>query len=242
MNPYILILAAGPLRTESNGVNYPSCLTEQDGVSILERIIAAADKIPNKKFVFAFKDAEIKKYRLDNVAKLIAPGSSVVAIPDGTKGSACTALLAACQLEGSRPLLIVSANELVDVSLDDVLKEFEQKKFSAGAIGFKSSHPRYSYVKLDEKNRVVEAAQQNPISHVATTGIFYFSSAAAFVEYSKRMILKNAHTDGKFYVAPVFNEMILDHGEIGVFQIEQSRYRPLKTENHIQNFEQGLPS
>lgn len=240
MPTQILILAAGAAKTIADSHAYPAFLAETDGVTVLERIVASTAHLPNGEHVFAFRETEIKRYRLDNVAKNISTNSNVVPIPDSTMGSACTAMFVASQLDQSAPLLIISANELVEVNFEKVVDEFTKKSVAAGTIAFRSTHPRYSYVRLDESGSIVEAAQQNPISNLATTGIFYFKRTDIFVNGAKSMILKNASTEGNFYIAPVFNEIILEHGTVGVSLIDKSHYKPLKTEKHIQLYEQGL--
>jgi hypothetical protein len=240
MPTQILILAAGAAKTVADGQAYPGFLAETDGVTVLERIVTSTAHVPNSEHIFAFRETEIKRYRLDNIAKNISPTSKVVPIPDSTLGSACTALFVASQLDQAAPLLVISANELVEANFENIVHEFSQKNVAAGTLAFRSTHPRYSYVRLDESGCIVEAAQQNPISNLATTGIFYFKRTDIFVNGAKSMILKNASTEGNFYIAPVFNEIILEHGTVGVSLIDKSHYKPLKTEKHIQIYEQGM--
>jgi dTDP-glucose pyrophosphorylase len=236
----ILVLAAGVAKTIGDGHAYPAFLAETDGVTVLEKIVANTANLPNSEHIFAFRESEMKRYRLDNIAKNISTTSKVVAIPDGTLGSACTAMFVASQLDQAAPLLIMSANELVEANFESIVDEFSQKNVTAGTVAFRSTHPRYSYVKLDESGNIVEAAQQNPISNLATTGIFYFKTTDIFVNSAKSMILKNAHTEGNFYIAPVFNEIILANGSVAVSLIDKSQYNPLKTEKHILLYEQGI--
>jgi dTDP-glucose pyrophosphorylase len=239
MKTYILILAAGVAEDFGPTQPYPHYLTETGGVTLLERIVANTTGVDGGEHIFAFREDDIKRYRLGNIVKNITITPRLFSIPSNTKGSACTAMFVASQIDQSAQLLIISANELVELDFKHVLEEFSRRELMAGTIAFSSTHPRYSYVKVDKNGRVVEAAQQNPISNLATTGVFYFRSTEIFVKSAKSMILKNAHTEGNFYIAPVFNEIILDQGAVGVSLIDKSRYKPLKTEKQIQLYEQG---
>ncbi|EJO33607.1 hypothetical protein QWC_01370 [Achromobacter marplatensis] len=136
-------------------------------------------------------------------------------------------------------MLIISANELVDLDLAPVISEFELRELDGGTLTFRSIHPRYSYVKLNEQGFVTEAAQQNPISNHATTGIFWFKKTGDFVEAVKASIRKNAVVGDSFFVAPTFNELILMQKKVGVFELDVSKYRPLKTDRQVQQFESG---
>lgn len=239
MKTNVLILAAGHTDIEAHDGGYPLCLTELEGVSLIERIVANTHNIKNAQFTFALREADVERFHLDKVMQLLVPGAQVVRIANGTRGSACTALLAACQFNPDHEVLVVSANELVDLDLAEVVAQFRENKLSAGAMTFQSVHPRYSYVKLNDAGLVTEAAQQNPISHHATAGVFWFARAGEFIEAIKAMIRKDASVKGSFYIAPAFNEIILKQGRVGVQKLGPKRYRPLKTERQVYQFEQG---
>lgn len=242
MNTNVLILAAGQSGFDNHDGGYPLCLSEFDGISIIERIVANTSKIPNVKYTFALLDKEIESYHLDKVVDLLTPNALVVRVPASTKGSACTALLGASQLDPDDALLIISANELVDLELSCSVSAFEERNLDAGTWIFRSVHPRYSYVKVNSKGLVTEAAQKTPISHHATTGIFWFRRAGDFINAAKLTIVKSAVVDGKYYVAPTFNELILLQRSIGVCEIDNEKYHPLKTERQLSHFESGAPA
>ena len=232
----ILILAAGHAGSAASG-DYPLCLTETGSVSLLERIVNNCAGFTNAKFTYAFPEDEVRKFHLDNVVGLLTPNARIVGVRQGALGSGCTALLAAAEMNPREELLIISANEFVDVLMIDVVHDFRSRGVDAGTLTFPSIHPRYSYVRLGADGEVIEAAQQNPISRHATAGIFWFRSAGAFVDAVKSMIRKGASTDGAFYPAPAFNEMLLEHARVGATAIEPSRYQPLKTEHQVAVFE-----
>ncbi|EOY2410866.1 glycosyltransferase family 2 protein, partial [Yersinia enterocolitica] len=199
MGVNILILAAGQSSPESREDSYPLCLTETDGMSLIERIVLNTKKIPDSKYCFALLDKDAEKFHLDKVVKLLVKDSTVIKIPEYTKGSACTALLAASQLNQQDELLIISANELVNIDFSNVLNDFNLRKLDGGTLIFKSVHPRYSYVSLNTDRIVIEAAQQKPISQNATAGVFWFARTHDFAEAAKNLIRKNASVNGKFY-------------------------------------------
>lgn len=239
MSTAILILAAQQGPSDGISESYPLCLAEIDGVSLIERIIGNTRAIPDVKYIFALLDKEVKRFHLDQAVSLLAPNSKIVCVPDSTKGSACTALLAASQINPDDSLLIISANELVECDLYEVVRYFEESNLDAGTLIFHSIHPRYSYVRLNEDLMVTEAAQQNPISSHATTGIFWFKRASEFIDSAKAAIRKDSTTSGNFYLAPTFNELILKQKRIGVFKIENEKYHPLKNSRQVERFESG---
>ncbi|WP_374487348.1 glycosyltransferase family 2 protein [Zoogloea sp.] len=238
MKVNVLILAAGNVGFETKDGGYPLCLTEFDGIALIERLVSTSCKIKDAVYTFALRGEDVARYHLDNIVELLVDRPEVISVPEMSKGAACTALVAACRFDPEAEVLIVSANELVDVSLDEIIEGFRERGLDAGALTFRSIHPRYSYVRIDDNGFVVEAAQQNPITQHATTGVFWFARAGDFVEGVKNMIRKDAVVGGNFYIAPVFNELILNQKKVGVCEIDPKVYHPLKTERQVYQFQQ----
>ena len=235
----ILVLASGKLNSKNADKEFPLCLTEIHGVSILERIVNNTARIANTQYAFTFLETEAVRYHLEKIATLLVPDARSTQVPELSQGSACTALMAACQLDQAAELLIISANELVDIELAEVIEEFRHRKLDAGTLTFRSIHPRYSYVRLNDEGLVIEAAQREPISFFATAGIFWFAKTAYFVEGAKNLIRKDAHVDGSYFVAPTFNELVLKQKQIGIKELDAAKYFPLKTEQQVEQFEGG---
>lgn len=237
----ILVLAAGEFPSPANDRDdYPVCLSDVDDRPLLEHIIERAATLPDARFIYAMRENEVRKYHLDSVVELLTPGATVIRVPEGTRGAACTALLAACDVDAGAELLVIGANALVTADLDDVVGRFREGGLDAGVLVFRSIQPRYSYVRLDEQDRVTEATYRKPISHHAAAGIFWFRDASAFLHAVKTMIRKDSHVDGVFSIAPALNEMILKHASIGAFRLPSSAYMPIKAEGQSPTYEDGL--
>ncbi len=233
----ILILAAGLSSVDTLDNSYPFCLTELDGIPLIERLIQGCRSIGNDIcFIVALREADIQRYHLDNVVSLLAPDAKILRIRDSTKGAACTALLAAEYIDSNDELLILNGNELLDVNFFTVLEGFRQGKLDAGVVTFPSVHPRYSYVRLSDDHFVVEAAEKKPISRMATVGFYWFSRGQDFVRASQNMIRKDASVGGLYYICPSLNEIVLEQGKIGTYPINLSQFHPLKTERQLNQF------
>ncbi len=216
---------------------YPLSLTEIGGKPLIEHIVNKLEDLEPIKTTFCFLDGEVRKFHLDNIVSILSPTAVVLRVTEKTLGAACTALLAASCLDNEDELLIIAANELVDIDYSVVVKDFRSRKLDAGAVCFQSVHPRYSYVRLDKNERVIEASEKNPISRYATTGFYWFAKGYDFVLGTKNMIKKNAHVDNLFYICPVFNELILSQKDVGISAIDASRYHPLKSDRQVQQYE-----
>ena len=226
--------------SEENEKEYPTCLVEIEGSSVLEKIVDQTSEISNATHAFTFLETDIEKYHLEKIVKLLTPNSICTKVPVLSQGSACSGLLSASQLEQTAELLVISANELVNADLWEIIKEFRNRDLDAGTLTFRSVHPRYSYVRLDKDGLVIEVAQRKPISLFATAGIFWFAKTSDFVESTKNTIRKNAHVDGSYFLAPTFNELILKQKRIGMMELDPRNYVPLKSEYHINQSKENL--
>lgn len=236
----ILILAAGNPEYDTGDGQYPLCLTELDGVPLLERIVSLCQDLPVKRMIFALRKEDVNRYHLDNIVNLLHPGAVTVKVQGNPPGAACSALLASAHIEDDKELLIISANELIDADFGEIVGGFRSRKLDAGCVSFPSMHPRYSYVRLNDDGLVIEATEKNPISRCATAGFYWFAKGKDFVTAAKNMIRKDAHVNGMFYICPAFNEMVLTQKRIGTHGVEAKKYHPLKTERQLHQYEVAL--
>ena len=232
----ILILAAGQHEADNAS---PIYLAEHGDMTILERILKKCVAINPAELAICFLKSDIQRFNVDRVAKLLSPDIKIIEIESYTGGSGCTALFGACQAPPQNELMIVSANELVNIELEPALEVFRERQLDGATLIFHSMNPRYSFVKMDKGGRVVEATQQDPISTNATVGLFWYKRAEYFVRAVKQMIIKNARINDRFFIAPAFNEMILEEKYVGVIQINKFDYLPLKNAAQRKLFEEG---
>ena len=85
-----------------------------------------------------------------------------------------------------------------------------QGNVDGGILTFPSTHPKWSYAKFNSLNNLTELQEKKPISEHATVGIYYWKHGADYVNYAEQMIGKNIRVNNEFYVAPVYNEAVLD--------------------------------
>jgi hypothetical protein len=107
---------------------------------------------------------------------------------------------------------------------------------------FEGVHPRWSYVRVDDAGLVIEASEKRPISRLATAGVYWFARGRDFVDAAMAMIRKDASVDGRFFVCPAFNEMVLANKRIGIHQLDRNAYHSLHDPQAIPRFEGSLTS
>ncbi|MCX8521421.1 MAG: glycosyltransferase family 2 protein [Rhodoferax sp.] len=235
----VLLLAAG-LNTTSVQDDEPFCLREFNGIPLIQHLANRCLSLHPASVIVAMMEDDIRKYHLDNVVALVMPQAHLFKIHAKTQGAACTALLCGSRMNGNDELLIVSANEMLDIDFAEVVAAFRKRELDGGAVVFDSVHPRYSYLRLGADNFAVEAAEKRPISRNATASFYWFRNSTLFFEAAKNMIRKDAHVNGSFYICPTFNELILNQLRIGAYPVDAGKYYPLKTDKQLDGFEAAI--
>ena len=234
----VIILSAGS-NPASGSENYPISLYEFNSKPFIQILLEKWQGI-EAKFAVMLNEGDIQKYHLDHVIKQINRNANLYPINSPTAGAACTALMAIEQLNNQEPLVILNGDELLDLNYLEPLQAFESQGVDAGTVIFDSVHPRYSYVRLDANDRVIEAAEKNPISRNATVGFYWYKHGADFVRAAMRTIEKQAFAEQPFFVCPVFNELVLEGKQIGVFRIDKEAYKPFKSQQQLAQFQSVL--
>jgi len=213
---------------------YGRSLYEIERKTTLQLVCESLGRIKGAQFIFIVYKDDVERYAMDDVIRLLVPEAEIVTADGKTGGAACSCLLAYDHLAMEEPMIIAGGDQLVVCDLQEVVEHFDRNSYDGGVIIFEDVHPRWSYVKLDESGCVAEAAEKRPISSHATSGFYYFRRAEYFVQSAFRMIKKGASVKGKYYVCPVYNEMVLDGRKIGVYEIRKEQYFNF---NHINGIE-----
>ncbi|MDD3012982.1 MAG: glycosyltransferase family 2 protein [Candidatus Gastranaerophilales bacterium] len=233
----VLVLLAGNSKNfENQGYIFPKFLIEVDGKPLLQKVIENITTLSDSEFIFVIRKEESERYHYENIIKLLVPNAKVITVENITRGAACTALFAIDLINKDEPLIITNGDQYIHEDLDKAIKNFKDRDLDGGIITFDSVHPRWSYVRLDDENFVIETAEKRPISKYATAGFFYFKNGKDYVEAAKNMIRKDAQVDGLYYVCPTYNEMILNHAKIGVYQIDRDNYYSFSTAQGVESF------
>jgi dTDP-glucose pyrophosphorylase len=172
-------------------------------------------------FIFICQNEHYEKYNLKSVLNLIAPGCDIVRVDGLTEGAACTTLLAKELINNDEPLLLANSDQFIEWNSNECLYAFTADSIDGGIVTFEATHPKWSFAKLGDDGFVSEVAEKNPISNMATVGIYYWKKGSDYVKYSEQMIEKNIRTNNEFYICPVFNEAIQDGKKIRAKHIEK---------------------
>jgi HAD superfamily hydrolase (TIGR01509 family) len=218
LNVLIPMAGAGS-RFEQAGYTFPKPLIEINGKPMIQVVVDNLNF--ESKYTFIVQKKHREQYNLDSMLGLISNRPNIVEVDGVTEGAACTTLLAKDIINNDSPLIIANSDQFVDWDTSEFMYKMQEQDVDCGILTFKSTHPKWSFAKIDENGFVTEVAEKNPISNIATVGIYYWKRGSDYVKYAEQMINQNKRFNNEFYVCPVFNEAIKDGKKIKTFNIEK---------------------
>lgn len=214
MNILIPMAGAGS-RFEKAGYTFPKPLIDVKGKPMIQVVVENINIDAN--YIYVVQKSHREKYNLDTLLNLITPDCKIIEVDGLTEGAACTALLARDIIDNNNPLFFANSDQFVEWDSNEFMYKMQENECDGGIVTFKSTHPKWSFVKIDENGLATEVAEKNPISDIATVGYYYWKKGSDFVNYAESMISKDIRVNNEFYVCPVFNEAISGGKKIRIF-------------------------
>ena len=232
----IVILMAGSSQDFiDKGHFYPKYLLEIQNEPIIQRVINSLSEIGGS-LSFIIRKEDNEKFFLGNAIKILAPESSVIVVESLTKGAVCTMLFAIDQINNENELLILNGDQLIRRDIINALDNFRKRDLDGGIVVFRSVHPRWSYVLLDESDLVMQTSEKRPISNIAAAGCYYYKKGSDFVCSALSVIRKDVNYQGNYYTSSTYNELILEQKKIGVYEIPKDNYISFSSYQMYENY------
>lgn len=233
----IIPMAGRGMRFIEKGYTFPKPLVEINNKPMIQVAVEnLRPKIPHT-FTFICRKDHYDRYSLRDLLNLIAPGCNIVTVTNITQGAACTVLLASEYFNNEDYMMIANSDQYIDCDINDFINDSIERKVDGNILCFNASHPKWSYVRLDEDGFVREVAEKRTISNHATVGIYFYRSGKLFFEAASAMIEKDVRVNDEFFVCPVYNEMILMGQKVGIYEIAANTMYGLGTPEDLEKFE-----
>jgi NDP-sugar pyrophosphorylase family protein len=225
-------------RFEDAGYSFPKPLIDINGKPMIQVVVENLN-LPSK-YIFICQEEHIKKFALYDLFKLIKSNTEIITLNEITEGAAITVLFAKDKINPDEELIIANSDQWIDWNPQHFLSVMRSKNADGGIVTFISTHPKWSYVKINEDGVVLEVAEKRPISNIATVGIYYYKKGQYFIDAAEIMIKKNIRTNNEFYIAPAYNEMINNGKKVYAYPVVEMR--GLGTPEDLRRFIESPPS
>jgi len=157
------------------------------------------------------------------------PTINIVDIINETEGAATTVLIGLNQLNDkireNESILILDGDSFYTVNIIELFG-----KCSNNAISYFNDSDQlaqYSYIRINEKNHVMEIKEKEKISDNANSGGYYFMNTNQFKDYVKEIMKNKIMYKNEYYISTVIGTMIKSNKNIIFEGIS------INKENHI---------
>jgi HAD superfamily hydrolase (TIGR01509 family) len=216
----VLIPMAGlGSRFAQKGYTFPKPLIDVNGRPMIQVVVENLNIDAN--YIFVVQQEHLEKYNIKHLLNLIKPNSKIIIIDSLTEGAACTTLLAEEFIDNDAPLLIANSDQYIEWNSNETMYSFSNNNIDGGMLVFNAVHPKWSFAKLGKDGFVEQVAEKDPISDIASVGVYYWNKGSDYVKYAKQMIEKNIRVNNEFYVCPVINEAISDGKKFKVSYVQE---------------------
>jgi dTDP-glucose pyrophosphorylase len=239
----VIPMAGKGSRFAEAGYTFPKPLIGIKDKTMIEVVINNLRPKHDHRFIFIAQKEHCQKYDIYNILKRATNNKfELIQINGVTEGAACTVFLSSQYINDKNDLLIANSDQYVSGDINKFISKARQADKDGVIMTFKSTHPKWSYARVDKKGRVFETAEKRVISDKATVGIYYFKKGSDFVSGAQSMISKNIRHNNEFYVCPVFNELIINDKKIYTHDIKVHDMHGLGTPEDLNLFMQKLDS
>ncbi len=239
-NKIDVVITMGGLgsRFRKAGYTVPKYMIEAKGKTLFEWSMISLDgykKDVNQYIFIAMKEEgiDMEGFIKEKCQELEIDNYHLILLDYLTDGQATTATLAEKYWNKEHALLIYN----IDTYVEPGQMNSEELKGDGFIPCFKAEGDHWSFVRLDEQERVVEIKEKQRISDHCTLGAYYFKTCGLYKKlYDEYYSEEKNLVKGEKYVAPLYDYLLSKGGEIYISDIAPERVHVLGTPEELQYF------
>ena len=221
-------------RFKDNGYKKPKALINVYGKPIISYLLDNLNT-DNIEKIYLTYNKEYSDHGLENFLKIRYPSVKFIflKLEKGTRGAAETISITLDQIKEDKPILCLDADNFYYC---DIINKWQGENKIFTVKNF-DKNPKYSYVKIFQKNIIAKIKEKEKISDNACCGAYGFSSSFELKKYCKLLIKNNIKQKNEFYTSGVISEMIKDKKIFFNETLDNKDYFSLGTPEQIKYFE-----
>ena len=235
-----IVITIGGLgsRFRDKGYQVPKYQIEVKGKTLFEWAMISLEGYRDlvNQYIFILREEEKNKGKIfiqERCNILGIKNYRIVLIDYLTDGQATTAMLAADYWEKNNGLLIYNIDTYVEAG------EMNSRELKGDGFipCFQAEGEHWSFVKTDKNGRAIEVREKCRISDNCTLGAYYFKSCKLYEELYKVFYKKKENLiNGEKYIAPLYNYLIENGGEVYISNINPDKVHVLGTPEELEIF------
>ncbi|WP_285009579.1 hypothetical protein [Lactococcus formosensis] len=231
----IITMAGAGSRFRKEGYNVPKHEIIVKGRSLFQWSMLSLKDFFKEEFVFLTREGNYNREHIDSECRILGiENYSIIEIGSMTDGQASTAFYAKEIIKPDNDFIIYNIDTYIE---EHVLSKDVIAQGDGHIVVFRAEGDHWSFIGLDENDKITKVTEKVRISDLATVGLYYFKSWKKFEEIYN-LHLEDVKSDYKeSYIVPFYQYMINDGAEITYSIIEQSVVHALGTPNEVKDFE-----
>jgi len=238
---FIIPMGGEGKRFKNSKFNKPKFMIKTKDKTLLEWAIQSLPLDFAHKIFFIIRKNDEQNFRVKEFIEKIMkkfPNTKfkVLLLSKNTRGQAETVLSCKKEINNDRALLIFNNDTYFkSIRLKSRLLSMRNQKID-GILGiFNSKDPKYSFVEIDNDDKVIRTKEKKVISNFASTGMYIFSKGSDFIKSAEYAIEKNILIKNEFYISELYNILIKEGKKITVDVADE--FVALGTPEDIKKFE-----
>ncbi|MDI9210775.1 MAG: glycosyltransferase family 2 protein [Clostridium butyricum] len=235
----IITMAGLGSRFRKAGYNLPKYMIEVNGRTLFEWSMISLkgfNDIVNQYIFIVMKDEveDVSTFIKNKCTDIGIKSNKIILIDYLTDGQATTAMLADKYWEKDNSLLIYN----IDTYVEENEINSKQIKGDGFIPCFNGKGTHWSFVRLDNEDRAIEVREKEKISDYCTIGAYYFKTCELYKNLYNKYYLKNENlVNGEKYIAPLYNYLIEQNGEVYISNVNKEKVHVLGTPEEVKEFE-----
>lgn len=237
----VIPMAGEGKRFKDVGFEHPKYMIQVKGKTLFEWSLDSLPLDLAKRIIFVCLDEHEKRYHLSNFIREVFErrfpklNYKIVFIPKITRGQVETAFYCKDYINNDEPLVIYNIDtHFRSTRLNSRLLTVQNQNIDGILGAHKSKDPKLSFIELDENGFVKRTKEKQPISDLASTGLYIFTKGKDFVNAAEVMIKNDIKTKNEFFVSEIYNILIKKNKRFTVDIADE--FIPLGTPDDVHNF------
>ena len=224
-------------RFSAAGFEKPKPFIDVSGKAMIVRVLENLAYQNARYILIARKEHIQRESELVNEIKK-SYNVDIITIDEVTEGTACTVLAAKDFINNDAPLVIANSDQIVDINFYDFVDDSLNRNLDGSILTFidEKKNPKWSFAKINKNQMVTKVKEKQPISKYATVGIYMFNKGRYFIDGVADMITSNDRVNGEFYTCPVYNYLISDRLQIGIYDIDPTLMHGIGTPEDLDKY------
>ena len=209
--------------------NSPKPLIEVDGYPIIKHVVDLFPGVLDVSFIC--NEIHLKNTDMENILKKISPNCKIYSVPnENRKGPVDAVSKIFNNIDSNKKTIISYCDYGTYWDFNNFLNYVNDKDLDGAIPCYRGFHPHMlgsdNYAFCKEKNNLLleikekEPFTDNKMDEFASNGTYYFKTGDMVKKYFQELIDKNIHLNNEFYVSLVYNLLVRDKLNVGIFEIE----------------------